>query len=152
MKLAGTNPADTSLCRHLLCTLAYRLTHTLDGAPADFASFSLGYGVRTPQQLVRHMNGVLYYGLAALQPAETTRHAPPELSWEGKVARFYEVLELLGAELSCKPPSSELLARLVQGPLTDVITHIGQLALRRRAAGSPVAPENFFRAEVGPLE
>jgi hypothetical protein len=37
---------------------------------------------------------------------------------------------------------------LLQGPFSDAMTHAGQLALLRRLAGSPVAPENFVFAEI----
>ena len=32
--------------------------------------------------------------------------------------------------------------QLLQGPLSDIMTHVGQLALLRRLHGSPVPPEN----------
>jgi hypothetical protein len=38
--------------------------------------------------------------------------------------------------------------QLLQGPLADVMTHVGQLALLRRLLGAPVAPENFIFADV----
>ena len=38
--------------------------------------------------------------------------------------------------------------RLFQGPIADVLTHIGQLAMLRRMAGCPIKGENYFVAEV----
>jgi hypothetical protein len=38
--------------------------------------------------------------------------------------------------------------QLLQGPLSDAMTHAGQLAMLRRLHGSPVPPENFARAYV----
>jgi len=38
--------------------------------------------------------------------------------------------------------------QLLQGPLADVMTHVGQLALLRRLAGAPIPPENFIHATV----
>ncbi len=38
--------------------------------------------------------------------------------------------------------------RLLQGPLADAMTHVGQLAVPRRVAGAPVPPENFVFADV----
>jgi hypothetical protein len=38
--------------------------------------------------------------------------------------------------------------RLLQGPFSDAMTHAGQLAILRRLAGAPVAPENFVVAEI----
>ena len=38
--------------------------------------------------------------------------------------------------------------QFLQGPLSDAMTHAGQLAMLRRLAGSPVASENFIFAKV----
>ena len=38
--------------------------------------------------------------------------------------------------------------QLLQGPFSDAMTHAGQLALLRRLAGAPVAPENFIVADI----
>ena len=37
---------------------------------------------------------------------------------------------------------------MLQGPFADALTHVGQLAMLRRLAGSPVKGENYFKAEV----
>jgi hypothetical protein len=39
---------------------------------------------------------------------------------------------------------------VLQGPLSDAMTHAGQLAMLRRLAGAPVAPENFVIADIRP--
>ena len=39
-------------------------------------------------------------------------------------------------------------ARLVQGPIADALTHVGQLALLRRECGAPIQPESYFDAEI----
>jgi hypothetical protein len=38
--------------------------------------------------------------------------------------------------------------RLVQGPLADALTHVGQLHAMRRKAGGPVPPTNYIKADV----
>ena len=38
--------------------------------------------------------------------------------------------------------------RLFQGPVADALTHVGQLAMLRRLAGSPTIGENFFLASI----
>lgn len=38
--------------------------------------------------------------------------------------------------------------RLLQGPLSDAMTHAGQLAMLRRLAGIAIPPENFFSADM----
>jgi hypothetical protein len=39
---------------------------------------------------------------------------------------------------------------MLQGPFSDAMTHVGQLAMLRRLAGSPVPPENFVFAAITP--
>ena len=36
----------------------------------------------------------------------------------------------------------------LHGPFSDAMTHVGQLAMLRRFAGFPVAPENFIVANI----
>ncbi|MGB6688845.1 MAG: hypothetical protein WBE76_13500 [Terracidiphilus sp.] len=38
--------------------------------------------------------------------------------------------------------------RLPQGPVADTLTHVGQLAMLRRMAGSPALGENFYVAAI----
>ncbi len=140
---------STPLIRHFLATLAYRTRGALRGAPASFASFDAGHGVRTPQQLLRHVNGLLEVASGALRTGDKSyRGAPQNLTWEGETARFYALLTELDAELASRTPEAKMLENLLQGPLTDALTHTGQLTLLRRLAGTPVAGENFRKADI----
>lgn len=73
--------------------------------------------------------------------------APP-LPWEAETARFFKALQRFDGYLA----SVETLAcgedRLLQGPIADSLTHIGQLALLRSLAGSRVRGENYFKADI----
>jgi hypothetical protein len=66
-----------------------------------------------------------------------------------EVDRFHQILEdvsqLLEAESSLQGITD---LQLLQGPFSDVMTHIGQLSLLRRLYGSPVPPENFVFADI----
>jgi hypothetical protein len=70
-------------------------------------------------------------------------------SFTEEVTRFHQVLEALGTDLEKESPARDLsLEKLLQGPLADAMTHVGQLAMLRRLAGFPVPPENFIRAAI----
>jgi len=49
------------MLHHFLAALAYRTQKALRGAPPHFSSFRAGHNVRTPHELIRHMDGVLGY-------------------------------------------------------------------------------------------
>ena len=46
------------------------------------------------------------------------------------------------------PPLAAPPQRVFQGAIADALTHVGQIALLRRLAGSPVRGENYSRAEI----
>ena len=69
-----------------------------------------------------------------------------------EVVRFHEMVQDLARHLEAGTPFIDGMTaeRFLQGPLSDAMTHAGQLALLRRLAGSPVAPENFIVADITP--
>jgi hypothetical protein len=135
------------LLQHFLAALAYRTQKALRGAPADFADFRVGPTSRTPKELVWHMTGVIGYARTMLHGG---RFAPPALpTFAEEVVRFHDTLAALSSDFA----DGSLVARIsdqqfLQGPLSDAMTHAGQLAMLRRLAGSPVASENFIFADV----
>ena len=69
--------------------------------------------------------------------------------WDREVARFYRELRALDDYLASEPLAAGTTEeRLVQGPVSDAMTHAGQLAMLRRLAGASIAGENFFRADI----
>jgi hypothetical protein len=140
---------DRALLRHFLAALAYRSQKALRGAPAGFGDFQAGSQTRTPKELVRHMTSVLGYARTYFIGGHYRPEPLPDIDRE--VVRFHEMLADLGRHLSGGTPLSDTTpARLLQGPFADVMTHVGQLAMLRRLAGSPVPPENFILATVDP--
>ena len=141
--------AEYALLRHFLAALAYRTQKALRGAPPEFADFQAGNRARTPGEIVRHMTSVL--GYARVQFRGGTCRPKPLDSFDAEVARFHGVLADLAHHLeSGDPLRGTTPERLLQGPLSDAMTHAGQLALLRRVSGCPVPPENFMLADVDP--
>ena len=73
----------------------------------------------------------------------------PQATFADEITRFHDMLADVGRLLAAGTPLREIShPQLLQGPLADVMTHVGQLALLRRLADAPVAPENFIYAEI----
>jgi hypothetical protein len=70
------------------------------------------------------------------------------LDWELEVARFFAALERLDTYLASEAPLGSSAERIFQGPIADALTHVGQLSMLRRLAGSPVRAENYARATI----
>ena len=73
----------------------------------------------------------------------------PLPDFDAEVARFHEVLQSVGDLLASNARLREIsTTQLLQGPLSDVMTHVGQLALLRRLADAPIPPEDFIYADI----
>ena len=134
------------LLRHAVATLAYRGGKTLRGAPADFGQFSIGPTSRTPGKILAHIGDLLDWALSIAKGAQTWRDSPDE--WETDVQRFFDGLRRLDDYLGSDEPLAAPPEKLLQGPIADALTHVGQLAMLRRLAGAAVKGENYFKADV----
>jgi len=137
---------DRELLRHFLAAIAYRTQKALREAPDHYATFSAGNRVRTPMELVRHMASLMGYVRTFFVGGSYTAEPLPTL--QDEVARLHELLEAVGALLAGDAPCSLTTEQLLQGPFADAMTHVGQLAMLRRLAAAPVAPENFIYADI----
>jgi hypothetical protein len=75
------------------------------------------------------------------------RDSKPQ-SWSNDVRRFHSALAAFDAYLASDKPLRAPIEKLFQGPIADALTHVGQIAIMRRIAGSPVKGENYFAAEI----
>jgi len=133
------------LLRHTLATLAYRAARALNGAPEGFAGFD-GVG-RQPVELLAHIGDLFDWALSAAEGQERWHVANP-LEWAEEQARFFGTLRAFDAYLTSEATVHVSIEGLMQGPVADALTHVGQLAMMRRLAGSPTRGENFFVAAV----
>jgi hypothetical protein len=150
MNARSETPASDSsrqLLRHTLATLAYRGGKALRGAPEGFAGFRVGEKTRTPGQILAHLGDLLEWGLALAQGKREWHDSPP-LDWEKGTQRFFAALQAFDAYLASSQPLQFPAEKLFQGPIADALTHVGQITMLRRLAGSPVRGENYSGADI----
>ncbi|MGD0902016.1 MAG: hypothetical protein ABR924_03645 [Terracidiphilus sp.] len=133
------------LLRHALATLAYRAARALEGAPNHFAGYD-GAG-RLPVQILAHMGDLMDWSLSTAMGQERWHTTQPR-GWAAEQQRFFQSLQAFDAFLATGGPLQAPVERLFQGPVADALTHVGQLAMLRRLAGSPIRGENFFVASI----
>lgn len=138
---------DQEFLRHALAALAYRAEKVLRDAPAHYPNLRIAAGVRTPAEILAHMGDLMDWALWLAKGTHTWRESPPG-KWEDDVGRFFVSLGAFDAFLVSGVKPGAPPGKLFQGPVADALTHVGQLALMRRLAGSPVRGENYFRAEI----
>ena len=141
------SPEPCALLRHTLATLAYRGGKAVRDAPDGFADHRAGASVRTPVEILAHVGDLLDWAAGLADGRHEWRDAS-QRPWEEEVARFHEGLAALDERLAAPEPLGFSAEKLLQGPLADALTHVGQITLLRRMAGAPVRGENYFRAEI----
>ena len=140
---------DKQLLLHYLAAIAYRTQKALRDAPEHYPSFPPGNEVRTPVEILRHMTSLMGYVRTFFVGGEYPTHPEPLPTFADEISRFHELLEDVGGYIKADTPPVDITTeQLLQGPFSDVMTHVGQLAILRRLAESPVAAENFIFADI----
>jgi hypothetical protein len=137
------------LLRHLVAALAFRAKIAVSGAPENFAGFRIAEAVRTPAEILAHL-GDLIQGSLYLMKGELVYLNSKPLSWAEETARFFAAAAEFDAFLASDASLNQPVEKITQGPIADALTHVGQIVMLRRAAGSPVTAESYFTAEIVP--
>ncbi|HSD65986.1 MAG TPA: hypothetical protein VLF95_04755 [Vicinamibacteria bacterium] len=138
---------DREMLRHALATLAYRGGKAVRGAPDRFGDFKTEAAIRTPGQVLAHIGDLLDWSLALADGRHVWNDSAPA-SWPEEVARFFAALARLDARLASDVPLGFGERQLLQGPIADALTHVGQITMLRRMFGSPVRGENYLKADI----
>jgi hypothetical protein len=146
LTIPPSDPNTRAVLRQLAATLAYRAAKVLRDVPPSFATFALTSTSRTPVEILAHMGDLMRWA-TWLARGQHTWKAEGSDNWDLERERFFVIL----AELDALLAESEFngsVEKLIQGPLADALTHVGQLSMMRGAAGVPVKPESYARAEI----
>ena len=138
--------ASRAVVRHLAATLAYRAAKVLRDAPPEFATRSFGDLTRVPVRIVAHLGDLMAWAVSMARGGRAWT-AEGGSDWNVEVARFFDNLATLDRELASDAFAGSI-EKLIQGPLSDALWHVGQLAMLRGMAGIPVRPESYASADI----
>jgi hypothetical protein len=138
---------DRELLRHALATVAYRGGKAVGNAPETFGAFKANGTIRTPAQILAHIGDLFDWALSIARGRQQWHNSTP-LIWDREVSRFFETLQRFDAYLASDAPMACSAGQILQGPLADALTHVGQIAMLRRLAGAAVKSENYFDADI----
>ena len=140
---------ERALLNHYLAAIAYRTQKAIRDAPEPYWHFSAGHQARTPIAILRHMTSLMGYVRTHFLGGTYPVKPEPLATVALEIARFHDLIVDVGGLLMVGTPLREIThEQLLQGPLSDVMTHVGQLALLRRLVDAPVPPENFIYADI----
>ena len=131
---------------HLIATIKYRFAKAIGHQNAQYHGLHLGHGVRTPLAILQHLIGLTQYTRFILTDSKREFKVPDD--WDSCAAMFNDNLEELQQLIQQGDWDIENVKRIIQGPLSDALTHIGQLAMMSRINGNPVAKVNYSKEDI----
>jgi hypothetical protein len=137
--------------RHMVATVAYRGGVAVAHAPEGFAEFRAHETTRTPGEILAHI-GDLLEGSLYLVKGEMVYLTSAPRPWTEEIKRFYSTVKEFDSYLASDAPLACPVERLIQGPVGDALTHVGQIVMLRRMAGKPVEGGEYFTAKIIPGE
>lgn len=135
------------MLRHMVATVAYRGGLAITDMPPDFSTFRAHETTRTPGEILAHI-GDLLEGSLYLLKGEMVYLTSEPLAWKEEIARFFSAVKHLDAYLASEAPLACPVEKLIQGPIGDALTHVGQIVMQRRMAGSPIHAPGYFTADI----
>jgi len=136
------------LLRHVIATIKYRFEKSVNDSLKAFGSFSAGQGSRSAKEIIHHMYDVLYSTRYFIENEELPTEQPHGLTFTREIERFRLELETLDQVLASEELPLSYAKRLIQGPFSDLLTHLGQIAMLQRLYGNPIDGEDFSKASI----
>ena len=145
--MTASSDPTSQLLRHTVATVAYRGGKALRDAPRHFDSFHIGDKTRTPAQILAHMGDLFDWALSIAEGKAAWSDSKP-LAWNAEITRFFAAVKKFDDYLASGEPLHGSAEGLFQGPIADALNHVGQIAMLRRLAGSPILGENYYKSDI----
>lgn len=142
----GSDP-KRELLRHAVAAVAFRGRIAVRDAPPGFADFRVTAETRSPVEILAHI-GDLLEGSRYLLRGDYIELVSRPLPWDSEIGRFVDSVRELDLFLQSDAPLAHAPEKMIQGPVGDAFTHVGQIVILRRVAGAPIQQEPYFTAEI----
>ena len=129
--------------RHTLATIDYRFQKSVTYRGDNFGEYTLGKKSRSPIEIINHMYFVLNSTTLFIQEENRQITEPKVLNLELEIDRFNLEIKKLDTVLAENELDMNYSKKLLQGPLSDVLTHIGQISMLSRLNNNPIEGEDF---------
>ncbi|MCJ8292097.1 MAG: hypothetical protein HRT58_19630 [Crocinitomicaceae bacterium] len=134
--------------RHTIATIKYRFDKSVINSEEDFGRFNLGKGSRNSNEIINHMYHVLNSTRIFLEEERFITEQPEKLTLSQEIERFNDELVNTDNALDVKELPVNYAKKLLQGPFSDILTHIGQISMMQRLNDKPINAEDFSTASI----
>lgn len=133
---------------HSLKATKYRFMKATGGAKENFGVYKASEHTRSPAQIVNHMFDLVNKTKQIIEGKETAASYPELLTFQMEKERFLHALDELEAIMLERKIDKQVGKRLMQGPVLDMVSHVGQLAMLNGMNGNIIVKESYYDAEI----
>ncbi len=133
---------------HVIKTIQYRFIKATTGSKEDFGTFKLNEQTRSPNEIIHHMFDLAAKTKSMLNRGHFIVSVYELLDFPDETKRFLNELEELQLTIDSVRIDLELSKKLLQGPILDMVTHIGQIAMLNGLHGNKIQKENYYNAAL----
>ena len=157
ISIPAPSPEGNALLAHLIDGAGFRFRRATEGLTDNVAAFEPPNGAMGLQALMHHMRDLAAVVGGAVDSAGPNHDASgldalrlatlEHLEAASAAVRSKSADELRAIELRLSDELNGNLMNLVHGPLSDFLTHVGQVNFVRRLAGNPAPPTDHFNGK-----
>ncbi|HLO45203.1 MAG TPA: hypothetical protein VK175_12785 [Leadbetterella sp.] len=136
------------LLNNVLKAIKYRFEKATNGSLESFGEFRLSDQTRSPSEIVNHMFDLVNKTNSIITGGEMNTEIPVLLKFDEECHRFVVGLEKLMTALKKSQIDLSVCMKLLQGPILDITTHIGQIALLNGLNGNKIGKENYYALDL----
>lgn len=133
---------------HTIKALKYRFKKVITGSSESFGDLKIDDSVRTPNEIINHMYDLTTKTKTMITEGHFNCSPPVDLKFEANAQRFLTGLDELVKLIMQRPLPEKEAKKLMQGPIIDIATHIGQIAMLNGLNGNKIPKENYYAVDL----
>jgi hypothetical protein len=144
----GMKSERNDLLNHAVKAIKYRFEKATLASLENFGEFKVGQHTRTPSEIINHMFDLVNKTNCKIEEGHFNCSPPEQLNFKEECKRFITRLETLNETLQYAQIEMDVCKKLLQGPLLDITTHIGQIALLNGLNQNKIPKENYYAIDL----
>jgi hypothetical protein len=133
---------------HSIKAINYRFIKATAGSKDNFGNYKVNPNTRSPCEIINHMFDLARKTRSMITEGHFNCPSPEILDFNGESNRFIGSLQELQSVMNEKEIDIEISKKLLQGPILDIATHIGQIAMLNGLNGNKIPKENYYSADL----
>jgi hypothetical protein len=142
------NEERNDLLEHAVKAIKYRFEKATIGSLENFGEFKISNHSRSPSEILNHMFDLSTKTLAIINKQSFNPEPPKQLAFKEEHQRLLLSLGNLQDSIQITHIEMEVCKRLIQGPLLDITTHIGQIAFLNGLNQNKIPKENYYAVDL----